>query len=69
MALGSPFCFLVSIQPRTGHGCFLSFFSGVCDLRILNRGMGDKRSEGVARQEGKSEEQCGGEEPKELSQW
>lgn len=36
MALGSPFCFLVSAQPRTGHGHLLSFFSGLCYIRILN---------------------------------
>lgn len=69
MALGSPFCFLVSVQPRTGHGHLLSFFSGLCYIRILNGGMGEERGEGVARQEGKSEEQQRGEEPKELSQW
>ena len=31
--------------------------------------MGEEGGEGVARQEGKSEEQRGGEKPKELSQW
>ena len=42
---------------------FSPFFSGLCYIRILNRGMGEEGGEGVARQEGKPEEQCGGEEP------
>lgn len=68
MALGSPFCFLVSVQPRTGHGHLLSFFSGLCYIRILNGGMGEERGEGVAGQE-EVRGAARGEEPKELSQW
>lgn len=52
---------------------FLLLFFWSLLYKDPNRGMGEEGGEGVARQAGKPEEQCGGgaggEEPNQLSQW
>lgn len=68
----SPFCILLSTQPRTSMVLSSPFF---CSLlyKDPDREMGEGGGEGVATQEGKPEEQHGGgavgEEPNQLSQW
>lgn len=62
MALGKSFL-LSNFHPASNWAWLFSLlFSGLCYIRILKRRKGEG-GEGVARQEGKAEEQCGVEEP------
>lgn len=60
MALGKSFLLLIVFQPGLGLVYFLSPFSDICYIRLLNRRVGEEGEAGVARQEGKPEEQRGG---------